>query len=93
MPNYDVSMHESGTPANPNEVDFTMLVNESPDVDTTIFLNKLNMGLMATGTTAYHKMYRPYKTIPGPAIIKFQATATTADSEGVAEFDLILVDN
>ena len=93
MTGYDISMHEAGTPANPNEMDFTMLVNESPDVDTTVFLNKSNLGLIATGTNAYPKKYRPYKTIPGPAIIKFQALATVADSEGVAEFDLILVNN
>lgn len=42
----------------------------------------------------FGKTFDPPLSIPGPAIIKFQAIATdVADTEGVAEFDLILVDN
>ena len=93
MPNYDVNAHNTGNPSTVIETEFTMMVNEHPDLNTTTFLGKSNMGLIASGTTHVHKQYSPYKTIPGPAIIKFQAIATAADTEATAEFDLILVDN
>ncbi|MCK4820155.1 hypothetical protein KA005_30600, partial [bacterium] len=93
MPNYDVNAHNTGNPSTVIETEFTMMVNEHPDLNTTTFLGKSNMGLIASGTTHVHKRYSPYKTIPGPAIIKFQAIATAADTEATAEFDLILVDN
>ena len=93
MPGYDLNAHNTGNPSNPTQTDFTMLVNERPDLNTLAFINKSNKGTLATGTTDIKKEYRPYNTIPGPAIIKFQAVATVADTEATAEFDLILVDN
>ena len=93
MTTYIVTAHNSGTPANPTETDFTMLVNERPDLNTLVFLNKSNNGTIATGTSSIPREFAPYKKIPGPAIIKFQAISTTADTEGTAEFDLILVNN
>lgn len=95
MGNFDVNAHNTGNPSTVIETDFELLVNEHPDVDPTsaAFLVKANMGLIATGSTVFPKVYDPPFRIDGPAIIKFQATATTADTEGVAEYDLILVDN
>ncbi len=92
---YALSMHESGTPANPSTADFTMLINESPDVDELPagFLNKSNLGVIATGSSAKDRCYKPYFKVVGPAIIKFQAIGNTADSEGVAEFDVIRITN
>jgi hypothetical protein len=93
MPNYDVSSHDRANPSAATEVDFLLLVNERPDLNTLSFINKSNMGCISTGNTHVHKAYTPYYTIQGPAIIKFQAISTAADTEGAAEFDLILVDN
>ncbi len=93
MTKFDVNAHNSGNPANPTETDFTLLVNERPDLNTLAFINKSNLGTIATGSAHIDKEYKPYKTMPGPAIIKFQAISTIADTEGVSEFDLILVDN
>ncbi len=93
MTGYDINAHNSGNPANPTETDFTFLINEHPDLNTLAFTNKSNLGTIAVGTAYISKKYLPYKDIPGPAIIKFQAEATITDTEGAAEFDLILVDN
>lgn len=95
MTNYDVNAHNSGNPSTVLEVDFSLLVNEHPDVDetTAAFLIKGNVGLIATGSMIFNKVYDPPLEIPGPAIIKYQAIATLADTEGVAEFDIVLVDN
>ena len=95
MTSFDVNAHNSGNPSTVLEVDFDMLVNEHPDVDetTAAFLIKANVGLIVTGSIVFAKSYIPPLRIDGPAIIKFQAIATLADTEGVAEFDLVLVDN
>lgn len=95
MTSFDVNAHNTGNPATVIETDFSMLVNEHPNVDETsaAFLVKANIGLIASGSTVFSKRYDPPFEIVGPAIIKFQAIATTADTEGVAEYDLILVDN
>jgi hypothetical protein len=90
---YSLNSHNSATPATPAEVDFTLLANERPDLDTTVFINKGNLGTISSGTTFTARKYRPYRKVAGPAIVKIQAIATDADTEGVAEFDLILVDN
>ena len=95
MTSFDVNSHNTGNPATVVEVDFDLLVNEHPDVDETAaaFLIKANIGLIGSGSSVFTKAYDPPLTIPGPAIIKFQAVSTLADTEGVAEFDLVLVDN
>lgn len=95
MTSFDVNAHNTGNPSTVVETDFDLLVNEHPDVDETsaAFLVKANVGLIASGSTSFSKVYDPPFKIEGPAIIKFQGIATTADTEAVAEFDLILVNN
>lgn len=92
MPNYDIGTHNFANPSTAIEVDFSLLVNERPDLDTTVFLNRSNQGLITTGNSSYHKMYTPYLKIPGPAIIKFQAISTVLDTEGTAEYDMVILD-
>ncbi len=95
MTSFDVNAHNTGNPSTVIETDFDLLVNEHPNVDPTpaAFLVKANVGLIATGSTIFNKIYDPPFKVAGPAIIKFQGIATTADTEAVAEYDLILVDN
>ena len=95
MTSFDVNAHNTGNPSTVIEVDFDMLVNEHPDVDETAaaFIIKANMGMIMTGSTIFTKNFEPPLEIAGPAIIKFQAISTLADTEAVAEFDLYLVDN
>lgn len=93
MTAYDLNSHNTGNPATVMETDFNMLVNERPDLNTTVFLNKSNLGAIVTGTTFLPKRFIPYKTIAGPAIIKFQATSTLADTEATAEFDMYIINN
>jgi hypothetical protein len=90
---YIINAHETANPGTAVEVDFNMIINERPDLITTAFLNKSNLGIRTTGSTAPYRPFNPYKEVEGPAIIKFQADATAADIEGVAEFDAWLVDN
>jgi hypothetical protein len=93
MTGYLVGSHDSTNPATPAEIDYNMLVNERPDLNPLVFLNKSNLGIITTGDSSEPRSYNPYKALPGPTIIKFQGLATSADTEGSAEFDLILVDN
>lgn len=95
MTSFDLNAHNTGNPASVIEVDFDMDVNEHPDVDETAaaFIIKANMGMIMSGSTVFTKHFEPPLEIAGPAIIKFQAIATLADTEAVAEFDLYLVDN
>lgn len=95
MTSFDVNSHNTGNPSTVLEVDFDLLINEHPDVDETAaaFLVKANIGLIASGSTFFPKRYDPPLEIVGPAIIKFQGISTLVDTEGVAEYDLILVNN
>ena len=95
MTSFDVNSHNTGNPSTVVETDFDLLINEHPDVDPTsaAFIIKANVGLIASGSTVFNKVYDPPLKITGPAIIKFQAISTLADTEAVAEYDLILVDN
>lgn len=90
LTSFDVNAHNTGNPSTVLETDFDVVVNERPDLDETVFLKKANIGLIGSGSTSFSKGYKPYFVIVGPAIIKFQAVSTIADTEGVAEFDLIL---
>ncbi len=95
MTSFDINAHNTGNPSTVIEVDFDMLVNEHPDVDSTgaAFIIKANMGMIMTGSTVFTKAFDPPLEIPGPAIIKFNAISTQLDTEAVAEFDLYLVNN
>lgn len=95
MTSFDVNSHNTGNPSTVVETDFDMLINEHPDVDETAaaFLIKANVGLIASGSTVFSKLYNPPLRIDGPAIIKFQGISTLADTEAVAEYDLVLIDN
>jgi hypothetical protein len=93
MTGWDVNAHNTGAVATALEVDFNLLVNERPDLNTTVFINKSNTGTVSSGDTSDERKYEPAKVFAGPCIIKFQATASTPDTEASAEFDLILKDN
>lgn len=91
---YKVNAHNTGNPSTVAETDFEMLVNERPDLNTLTFLNKSNLGLIVTGTSSDGRKYDgPPFCVNGPAIIKFQAITTLADTEATAEFDGYLVTN
>lgn len=73
--------------------DFRLMVNENPDVQTTNFIRKDDISLQSTGTNQFDREYCvPYK-IAGPAIIKVQGIASSADLDGESGFDLVLVTN
>ncbi len=95
MTSWLCNAHESANPGTASEADFTLLINEHPDVDATSagLLNKSNLGTRSTGSTIATRSYSPPMGITGPAIIKVQGAATAADVEGVAEFDLVVVNN
>ena len=93
MTGFDVNAHNTGNPATVMENDFDLVVNENPNINLLVFIKKANVGMIVTGSSAFPKAFNPYLKIEGPAIIKFQAISTLADTEGVAEYDLILVDN
>jgi hypothetical protein len=93
MVGYDISAHNSANPASPVKTDFSLLVNERPDLNTTAFSIKGNAGTIAVGTSSITRKFVPYKLINGPAIIKFQAVTSTADTEATVDFDLVLVNN
>lgn len=92
LTNFTVNAHNTGNPSTVMEADFELLINEHPNIDTTVFINKSNTGIIITGNNATTRKYEPYKIIETPAIIKIQGASTLVDSEASAEFDIILVD-
>jgi hypothetical protein len=95
MTYYEVNSHNTSNPATPVQLDYSMLINEHPDLNPTPtgFINKSNKGINTSGTSDIIRPFNPYQKISGPAIIKFQAVSTAADIEGSVEFDIILVNN
>jgi hypothetical protein len=88
-----INMHQNSNPGTVAEADFHMEVNETPDVDTLLYLTKHTGGVITSGTTHIVHPFNPPKTISGPAIIKIHGTASSNDLYTSAGFDLILVDN
>lgn len=72
-------------------VDFRIVVNENPNVQTTGFLRKDDMALQSTGANAMERYYQTPPVYAGPCIIKVQGIASAADTDGKAGFDLELV--
>lgn len=93
MTSFYVNLHDNATPATTAEVDFTMLTNESPDIDPTVFLKKHSGGTVTLGTGAMQHFFQPCKKIIGPAIIKMQALGNKEDLFVTSGFDLVIVEN
>ena len=74
-----------------SDINFILLANPSPDVNTTAFLRKQTRGLQATGTTS-DTWYKPL-VIDGPCIIKAAGVGSANDIEADAGFYLLLEDN
>jgi len=72
-------------------VEWSLLVNEAPDINTLVYLLKGNIGTDSSGSSNAERNYDPYKRIQGPAIIKIQAVAAANDTGGTAEFDMEIV--
>ncbi len=73
--------------------DFEIRVNENPNVQTLAFIRKDDISIQSTGVSSRSKAFYPPNRFPGPCIIKIQGNATTADTDGEASFDLVLIDN
>ena len=93
MTNFYLSLHDNNAPTQNAEIDFEILVNESPDVDETVFLTKHSGGISFFGVNNYQHLFKPYKRIDGPALIKIQGTGSVADLYTSAGFDLIVANN
>jgi hypothetical protein len=93
MTQFYVNGHESAAPSTAIEIDYSVLVNEFPETQPTVFITKHIGGLISLGSGNAVHPYKPYKAIPGPAIIKLQAVSNVADVFVSGGFDLILEDN
>lgn len=72
---------------------FQLRVNENPNVQTTAFLRKNDLSVQSTGSNSIAKVfYNPIK-YSGPCIIKSQAIASSADTDGKSAFDGYLITN
>ena len=74
------------------EVDIILMVNPAPDVETTQFIMKHCIKLQSSGTSAYPPRFDPPKIIPGPCIVKIEATASVDNTDVSAGFNGIVVD-
>lgn len=74
-------------------INFSLLVNPSPDINTVTFLTKNTRGLQSTGNSGDTWPWEPYFEIAGPAIIKVQGVANVDDVEASAGFNGYLVTN
>jgi hypothetical protein len=75
------------------DVDFSIVVNNNPTVNTTNFLTTHTFGNQGTGTSARDFNFTPPQEHAGPCIIKMQAISNQADQDVSAGFDGILIDN
>lgn len=74
-------------------VDFRLLVNENPDVQTVNFLRKDDMAVQSTGSSNCDRNYGSPPKYAGPCIIKVQAIGSAADIDAKSGFDLLLINN
>jgi hypothetical protein len=89
---YYFSIHDSTTPVQSAFSDSILLVNEAPDVNLAAFVVKHVLGVATFGTSYINHKFRPFKTFPGPCIIKVQGLASAADTDCSAGFDGFLRD-
>jgi len=73
--------------------DFELRVNESPNIQTVGFVRKDDISLISTGTSGKERVYDIPPSFPGPCIIKVQAIASAADTDGKSGFDGYIVAN
>ena len=73
--------------------DFRLMVNENPNTQIYAYVRKGDISLQSTGSSTHQKTHAVPSKFTGPCIIKIVGSATTADTDGEAGFDLILVDN
>lgn len=74
-------------------VNFKLLVNENPNVQTTNYLRKDDVNLVSTGTSGVSRVYDIPPSFSGPCIIKVQAMASAADTDATSGFDAYIVTN
>lgn len=74
-------------------INYSLLVNPSPDINTLVYLTKNTRGLQSTGKSGDTWPWEPYFEISGPAIVKVQGIASAADVEASAGFNGYLVTN
>lgn len=72
-------------------VNFKLLVNESPNVQTTGYLRKDDINLVSTGTSGVSRVYDIPPSFAGPCIVKVQAVASAADTDATSGFDGYIV--
>lgn len=74
-------------------VDFRLLFNPAPNVNTVVYLVKHSLGIQTTGSNPSMHPYNPYKKFAGPGIFKLQAAGSADNLDVSAGFDLTLVNN
>jgi len=73
--------------------DFELRVNENPNVQTLAYLRKDDMSIVTSGSSGRERVYDIPPSFSGPCIIKVQATASAADTDGKSGFDGYIVAN
>jgi len=73
-------------------VNFTIKVNENPQIQTVGFLRKNDLSLQSNGASAHEKVFDIPPVYSGPCIIKVQGVGSAADIDASSGFDLELVD-
>lgn len=73
--------------------DIHLLVNPEPDAELLNYLTKDTEGIKMAGDSSVPMPYVAPKVIPGPAVIKLQASSDVVNMDISSSFDGILVDN
>jgi len=77
-------------PAADKNVFIQLMMNREPDLQTTGFIGLQSIGLQTDGSTSFSAGFSPYARLAGPALIKVQATASGADSDVMAGYDMVV---
>ncbi len=80
------------TPA-AGSTDIQLVVNEAANFQPPVFVVKGTQAILSTGTSLFRHCFEPYFRIPGPAIVKIQATGSALNQDISAGFDIIKVTN
>ncbi len=70
-------------------IDYSLAVNSEPGDEELNFVTLKTRGVQVAGRSNDRWPYVPYLKVEGPALIKIQGIASTADTDGSAGFDVI----
>lgn len=87
MPNYYGSVVEQAPGANERHVVMSVLVWRDPVTNPEAYTTQSTIGFSSRGGSPFSHEFAPYKQVPGPCVVKMQASATASNLDVSAGFN------